>query len=82
MNDRRALAAEWGAVACGRLPIDRAANIPALLQRIALLLAAESERALTAEERLEQMTRERDEARAQLAELGIDRALRDAVGQK
>ena len=49
--------------------IDRAANIPALLQRIALLLAAESERALTAEERLEQMTRERDEARAQLAEL-------------
>ena len=40
--------------------IDRAANIPALLHRIALLLAAESERALTAEERLEQMTRERD----------------------
>ena len=35
--------------------------------RFALLLAAESERALTAEERLEQMTRERDEARAQLA---------------
>jgi hypothetical protein len=33
----------------------------------ALLLAAESERALTAEERLEQRTRERDEARAQLA---------------
>jgi len=30
-------------------------------------LEAESERALTAEERLEQMTRERDEARAQLA---------------
>jgi hypothetical protein len=46
-----------------------AANIPALLHLIALLLAAESERALTAEERLEQMTRERDEARAQLAEL-------------
>ena len=37
--------------------------------RFALLLAAESERALTAEERLEQMTRERDEARAQLAAL-------------
>ena len=37
--------------------------------RLALLLAAESERALTAEERLEQMTRERDEARAQLAVL-------------
>jgi len=35
--------------------------------RFALLLAAESERALTAEERLEQMTRERDEARADLA---------------
>jgi hypothetical protein len=35
--------------------------------RLALLLAAESERALTAEERLERMTRERDEARAQLA---------------
>lgn len=29
-----------------------------------------AERALTAEERLEQRTRERDEARAQLAELG------------
>jgi len=38
-----------------------------LRHRLALLLAAESERALTAEERLEQMTRERDEARAQLA---------------
>lgn len=38
-----------------------------LRHRFALLLAAESERALTAEERLEQMTRERDEARAQLA---------------
>ena len=35
-----------------------------LQHRLALLLAAESERALTAEERLEQMTRERDEARA------------------
>jgi hypothetical protein len=35
--------------------------------RFALLLAAESERALTAEERLEKMTRERDEARSQLA---------------
>ena len=44
-------------------------NGPALLHRLALLFAAESERALTAEERLEQMTRERDEARAQLAEL-------------
>ena len=43
-------------------------NGPALLHRIALLLAAESERALTAEERLEQMTRERDEAWAQLAQ--------------
>ena len=42
-------------------------NGPALLHRLALLFAAESERALTAEERLEQMTRERDEARAQLA---------------
>ena len=42
-----------------------------LQHRIALLLAAESERAAeTAEERLEQMTLERDEARAQLAELG------------
>ena len=41
-----------------------------LQHRFALLLAAESERALTAEERLEQMTRERDEARAQLAALG------------
>lgn len=38
-----------------------------LQHRFALLLAAESERSLTAEERLEQMTRERDEARAQLA---------------
>ena len=38
-----------------------------LQHRFALLLAAESERALTAEERLERMTRERDEARAQLA---------------
>lgn len=38
----------------------------------ALLLAAESERALTAEERLEQRTRERDEARAQLAALDAD----------
>ena len=46
--------------------IDRAANIPALLHRIALLLAAESERALTAEERLEQMTRERDALRSSL----------------
>ena len=34
-----------------------------LRHRLALLLAAESERALTAEERLEQMTRERDDAR-------------------
>jgi hypothetical protein len=42
-----------------------------LRHRLALLLAAESERALTAEERLEQMTRERDEARAQLAELAL-----------
>lgn len=42
----------------------------------ALLLAAESERALTAEERLEQMTKERDEARAQLAAIGAI-ALRD-----
>jgi len=40
-----------------------------LRHRLALLLAAESERALAAEERLEQMTRERDEARAQLAEI-------------
>lgn len=38
-----------------------------LQHRLALLLAAESERALTAEERLEQMAKERDEARAQLA---------------
>lgn len=47
--------------------------------RFALLLAAESERALTAEERLEQMTRERDEARAQLAVLAEhgDRRERD-----
>lgn len=37
-----------------------------LRRRLALLLAAESERALTAEERLEQMTKERDEARASL----------------
>ena len=41
-------------------------------RRFELLLAAESERALTAEERLEQMTRERDEARAQLAALDAD----------
>jgi hypothetical protein len=40
--------------------------------RLALLLAAESERALTAEERLEQRTRERDEARTQLAALDAD----------
>jgi phage shock protein A len=39
-----------------------------LQHRLALLLAAESERALTAEERLEQMTRERDEARKILEE--------------
>jgi hypothetical protein len=42
-------------------------KIPEPKHTVALLLAAESERALTAEERLEQMTRERDEARAQLA---------------
>lgn len=51
--------------------LGRAATLDAepcnLQHRLALLLAAESERALTAEERLEQMTRERDEARAQLA---------------
>jgi hypothetical protein len=35
------------------------------------------ERALTAEERLEQMTRERDEARAQLAALAESDALRE-----
>ena len=40
-------------------------DIPALLAHIEEL----AERALTAEERLEQMTRERDEARAQLAAL-------------
>lgn len=39
-----------------------------LRHQLALLLAAESERALTAEERLEQMTRERDEARQILKE--------------
>jgi hypothetical protein len=43
-----------------------------LQHRLALLLAAESERALTAEERLEQRTRERDEARAQIAATDTD----------
>jgi len=38
-------------------------DVPALIARVRKL----EERALTAEERLEQMTRERDEARAQLA---------------
>lgn len=38
-----------------------------LLHRLALLLAAESERALAAEERLEQMTRERDKEREEWA---------------
>ena len=37
-----------------------------LQHRLALLLAAESERALTAEERLEQMTKERDALRSSL----------------
>ena len=41
-------------------------DIPALLAHIEEL----AERALTAEERLEQRTRERDEARAQLAAIG------------
>ena len=51
-----------------------------LRHRLALLLAAESERALTAEERLEQMTRERDEARAQLAALAA-LAEREKLGE-
>jgi hypothetical protein len=38
-----------------------------LQHRLALLLAAESERALTAEERLEQMARERDKEREEWA---------------
>lgn len=50
------------------------ADMPALLtyigeleRELALRIANAEQRALTAEERLEQMTRERDEARAQLA---------------
>ena len=50
---------------------DAGCVVPIELDRtIEHAIRALKERALTAEERLEQMTRERDEARAQLAELG------------
>ena len=50
---------------------DAGCVVPIELDRtIEHAIYALAERALTAEERLEQMTRERDEARAQLAELG------------
>jgi cell division protein FtsB len=44
-------------------------NGPALLHRLALLFAAESERAIAAEDRLEQMTRERDELQQRIHKL-------------